>query len=74
MDPLVAALLTTDTASPDGMRFGIVTQAAPLLVRVGAAVTPTACRRLATYVPVLGDFVAVYVQGADRVALGKAIT
>ncbi|MEP7115111.1 MAG: hypothetical protein ABI862_17740 [Ilumatobacteraceae bacterium] len=73
MDPFVAALLTP-TPSPDGMRFGIVTQAAPLLVRVGAETTATACRRLASYVPVLGDFAVIYVQGADRVALGKTIT
>lgn len=69
---LVAVLL--DTPDPgSGLCYGIVTQASPLLVRVGAATTATACRRLATYTPTLADFVAVYVQGADRLVLGKAI-
>jgi hypothetical protein len=70
MDALAAALLAPST-SPDGLTYGVVTSTAPFLVRVGAAVTPYACRRLASYTPAIADLVA---QGADRLVLGKVTT
>lgn len=72
IDPLVAALHTSQDQSqnPNGLKYGIVTQVSPLLVRVGAASTATACRAVTGFKAVLGAFVAVWVQGADRLVLG----
>ena len=55
------------------MRQGVVTQASPLLVRVGAATTATPCSTLTSYAPRnAGDVVSVMVLGGDRLVLGLA--
>lgn len=70
----VASVLIGDPNDNDSrtphLRQGVVTQASPLLVRVGAAATATACRALSSYVPANGDSVAVLVIAGDRLVLG----
>jgi hypothetical protein len=50
--------------------YGIVTQASPLLVRVGTATTATPAVPLREYSPRTGDYVAVLQQGRDRLVIG----
>lgn len=74
LDPLTAAMFadTLDDFPPVSLQYGVVTQTVPsLLVKVGAGTVGLACRRLATYTPTNGHFVAVLVAGADRVCLGN---
>lgn len=75
-DPLIEALSdANDTSqSPNGLRYGTVTQVNPLMVRVGAASTPVQCRCLASFIPVVGRFVAVWISGADRLVMGEVST
>lgn len=51
------------------LRYGTVTQVSPLLVKVGAASTGQPCNRVASYSPSLNDYVAVLVQGAERIVV-----
>ena len=53
------------------MRDGVVTQAVPLLVAVGASTIGTPCAANWNYVPAVGDHVKVLVQGGDRVVMFK---
>lgn len=72
MDDLAARLLDLASDSePLLLTYGIVTQASPLLVQVGAATSGLACKKSANYTPVVADFVAVLQQGADRLVLFK---
>jgi hypothetical protein len=64
--------LAQDPASGPTMRIGVVTQASPLLVRVGAATTPAPASALGSYAPRVDDVVTLLEQGADRVVLGVA--
>lgn len=50
---------------------GTVTQAAPLLVKVGGSTVGTPCAALTGYVPAIGDQVKVLVEGSERFVLGK---
>jgi hypothetical protein len=70
----LADVLMPASDGPRMLQYGVVTQASPLLVRVGAATTGVAARRLASYTPTLSDFVAVLVSGADRLVLGAVTT
>lgn len=56
---------------PVDLTYGVVTQASPLLVTVGASTTAVSLRKLTSYTPTLGDMVLVLVKGPDRVVLGK---
>ena len=53
------------------LRMGIVTQANPLMVLVGAATTPMLCNALSSYMPTAGDTVSVLVISGDRLVLGN---
>lgn len=53
------------------LRYGVVTQASPLKVKLGDASVGQATARLASYTPTLGDQVALLVDDADRLCLGK---
>lgn len=64
--------LAQDPASGPMMRLGVVTQASPLLVRVGAASTAVRASALGSYAARVDDVVVLLEQGADRVVLGPA--
>lgn len=66
----VDVLLANPTSDSARLATGVVTQASPLLVQVGGATVGTPASCLASYTPVLDDFVVLLVQGADRVVLG----
>lgn len=71
MNGSVEALLA---ALPDGgcrLTYGLVTQASPLLVQVGSSTVSVSARRLGSYTPTLSDVVALLVQDADRLVIGK---
>lgn len=53
--------------------YGIVTQASPLLVKIGASTVAVSVHHLASYTPTVSDYVAVDVQGADRLVIGKVV-
>jgi hypothetical protein len=61
-----------DDARTPQWRQGVVTQASPLLVRVGAATTATPCKALMP--AAVGDVVSVLVIGGDRLVLGPVAT
>lgn len=67
---LLAAILAGDG---DSLRltYGVVVVDSPLSVRVGSAISGSPSSKLASYTPVVNDFVAVLVQGADRLVIGK---
>lgn len=69
MNDLVAVLAGKGQSAR--LTYGIVLVASPLSVRVGAAIAGAPCPKLASYTPTINDFVAVLVQGADRLVLGK---
>lgn len=70
-NPLSDTLIgNPDDAS--GLKYGVIATVAPITVRVGASTLATECRCLGSYVPVVGDYVAVWVSGADRLILGSA--
>lgn len=48
-----------------------VTQASPLLVRLNSSATATPALRLASYTPVVSDWVAVVRLGSQLLVLGK---
>lgn len=76
MADLASVLLdaVTPPADPVRLSYGTVTVAAPLTVQVGASTLGLPCRRLDAYAaPVVGDYVAVLVVGADRLCLGKVV-
>lgn len=70
MAELDTAVLATATGEGAVLRQGTVTQASPLLVRVGAATTAVPATALATYAPVVDDVVSVLEQDGDRLVLG----
>lgn len=51
------------------LRYGVVTQASPLLVKVGAATVGQPCGRVSNYQAIVGDYVLVLVRGPDRVVI-----
>lgn len=53
------------------LEYGIVTVASPLAATVGASTVAVSLKKLSSYTPVFGDYVAVLIAGADRVCLGK---
>ena len=53
------------------MLQGTVTQASPLLVKVGGSTIGTPCAADWAYVPAVGDQVKVLVEGSERFVLGK---
>ena len=52
---------------------GTVTQAAPLLVQLEGAATPTPAVRLASYTVTLSDKVLLLVYGSRLLVLGKPV-
>lgn len=70
----LGSALAPGPSSGPAMRLGIVTQASPLLVRVGAAATATPAAALGSYALAVNDVVVLLEQGADRVVLGSAAT
>lgn len=64
----------TEQIAPVRLTYGVVTQASPLLVRVGAATTSTGMAQIVTYSAVAGDFVAIVEQGADRLCIGRPVS
>lgn len=75
-DPLAQAIMgqpDVGRRSPQ-LRYGTVTQVSPLLVKVGAASIGQPCNRVASYQPVLNDYVSVIVQGADRVVVDSLLS
>lgn len=62
-----------ETTPTPQILFGVVTQASPLLVRVGSALTGTSCNRMNSYTPVLSDYVVVIAQGPIRICMGKVV-
>lgn len=71
MNPFVEALLAAQTDAGCRLTYGVVTQASPLLVMVGSSTVAISARRLGSYTPTLSDVVAVLVQDADRLVIGK---
>lgn len=72
-NPLSDTLIgNPDDAS--GLKYGVIATINPITVRVGASTLATECRCLGSYVPVVGDYVAVWVSGADRLILGSTST
>jgi hypothetical protein len=57
---------------PGGARlvYGEVTQASPLEITAGAGTTAVQVSCLSGYAPRVGDYIAVLVNGADRLVLG----
>lgn len=76
MADLLSSLLGDPAERPQGLqlRRGIVTQAIPLLVRVGAATTAVACNAVSSYLPLVGDAVSVLVIDGDRLVVGNVGT
>lgn len=71
MNDLVAVLLAVGGDGGCRLTYGLVTQASPLLVKVGASSASVSARRIGSYSPTLSDVVAVLEQSADRLVLGK---
>lgn len=73
----MAGLADVLIGSPDDasrvptLRQGVVTQASPLLVRVGSATTATPARALGSSALHVGDTVSVLVVEGDRLVLGS---
>jgi hypothetical protein len=62
-----------DKGDPTRLTYGIVTantDNSPLTVTVGGSTTSVPARKLAGYVPTVGEFVAILERGADRLVLG----
>lgn len=70
MAELDTAVLARTTGEGAVLRQGVVTQASPLLVRVGAATTAVPATALGAYVSVVGDVVSLLEQNGDRLVLG----
>lgn len=65
-----AASIQAVMPSDNELRFGIVATVSPLYVNFSGQ--PTACGKLASYVPVVGDNVAVLRQDATWLVLGSS--
>jgi hypothetical protein len=48
----------------------VVADDSPFTVRIGGGAVAVPCTAVDSYVPVVGDFVALVAQGADRVVIG----
>lgn len=67
---LADALLDREQEPGARLAYGVVVSATPLTVRVGAGTSATDAKALAAYTPTVGDYVAVLINGADRLVLG----
>lgn len=73
MAELDTAVLARTTGEGAVLRQGVVTQASPLLVRVGAATTAVPATALGSYVPIVGDVVSLLEQDGDRLVVGVPV-
>lgn len=65
-------LLRREPGPGTRLLYGIVTDDSPLTVKVGASTVGQRATALGSYNPAVGDYVAVLVQGGDRLVLGVA--
>jgi hypothetical protein len=65
------ALIALDSGQRGRLREGIVAAVSPLTVYVGGSTVATPATALDSYAPVVGDFIAILADDADRVVLGR---
>lgn len=71
MSGLAEELLGRETGSGAVLRDGIVSAVSPLTIIVPPSTVASPAAKLDSYVPAVGDFVQVLVQGANRLVIGS---